>query len=154
MIDAEIKKVLLGLIGERIVAKVLRDSGHTVDESLDPFDSEKDMNVDGQRVEVKTQVHVVIEDSFGIPRSQLKKIMASHRVYFVSVPPAREINQDDLMGCVFELDPSSDFKMHRAMIGKNETLCIPRRQTAMRMIYQVTDPTLLTRMQELTSSYM
>jgi hypothetical protein len=154
MIGIEIKKVLLGIIGERIVAKALRDKGHIVEESLDPFDTEKDMTVDGQRVEVKTQVHVVIEDSFGIPRSQLKKIMGSHRVYFVSVPPAREINQDDLMGGVFELDPSSDFKMHRAMIGKNETLCIPRRQTAMRMIYQVTDPTLLSRMQDLTSSYM
>ena len=154
MIDVEIKKVLLGLIGERIVAKVLRDNGHTVDESLDPFDSEKDMSVDGQRVEVKTQVHVVIEDSFGILRSQLKKIMGSHRVYFVSVPPARQLNQDDLMGGVFELDPSQEFKMHRTLLGDREVLCIPRRQSAMRMIHQVADETLLARMQELTSSYM
>ena len=39
------RKILLGLIGERIVAHYLRNMGHVVEESLNVFDMEKDMMV-------------------------------------------------------------------------------------------------------------
>ena len=61
-----VQKILLGMIGERIVASILRGNGHLVEESLNVFDTEKDMLVDGNPVEVKTQVPYVIEDSFAV----------------------------------------------------------------------------------------
>lgn len=51
--ENELKKTLLGILGEKIVAKYLRDKGHEVNESLYMFDSSKDMLVDGNCVEVK-----------------------------------------------------------------------------------------------------
>lgn len=153
-IDNEIRKVLLGLTGERIVAHILREQGHTVIESLNPFDDTKDMLMDGLKVEVKTQVPIVLEDSFSFNRSQLEKIMRSYRTFFISVPPKRERNADDMAGGVFELDPSRPFKMHKARINAKELLCVPRRQEALTMIYQVQDEELLQTLQQLSTSYM
>ena len=152
--EESVLRVLLGITGERIVAHILRTQGHIVIESLNPFDSSKDMLMDELRVEVKTQVPLVIDDSFGFQRSQLEKIMRSYRTFFVSVPPKREINVDELSGCVFELDPSKPFKMHKKTVGGKEILCIPRRQTALQMIHQITDTDLLQTLQELSTSYM
>ena len=59
------RKILLGLIGERIVAHYLRNMGHVVEESLNVFDTEKDMMVDGKPVEVKTQVPKRTDDLAG-----------------------------------------------------------------------------------------
>ena len=66
--------VMLGMMGERIVAKILRDRGQQVEESLDPFDAEKDMFVDGERVEVKTQVPILTENSFAVSVRQRTKL--------------------------------------------------------------------------------
>jgi hypothetical protein len=148
------RKILLGVIGERIVASILRKQGMSVEESLNVFDTEKDMLVDGNRVEVKTQVPIMIEDSFGVTMSQKNKIMNSHRVYFVSVPPQK--NQDPLAGSIFEMDPGNpQLKAHkwRTYSGR-EMLCFPRRQPAMKLIHQITDEVILQQLKDLTTTYM
>jgi hypothetical protein len=43
--SVDYKKVLLGMLGEKIVAKHFRDNGHHVEESLNVFDSDKDIFV-------------------------------------------------------------------------------------------------------------
>lgn len=147
-----VQKILLGMIGERIVAQALRKQGCIVEESLNVFDMDKDMLVDGKPCEVKTQVPFMIEDSFGVSPNQLPKIMRCHRVYFVAVPLLRH---DDLEGCVFEMDPQSPFKSHRrAIAGGKEVICFPRRQDAMKQISRVTDPAILKQLRTLSTSYL
>lgn len=147
------RKILLGLIGERIVAHYLRNMGHVVEESLNVFDTEKDMMVDGKPVEVKTQVPIIVEDSFGISPGQKTKIMNCHRVYFVSVPTKRT---DDLAGGIFEMDPSAeDLKAHRwQRIDGKTMICFPRRQPAMKFVAQITDQGILDQLRKLSLSYL
>jgi len=149
--DPGIKKILLGMIGERIVATWLRKQGHTVEESLYVFDNEKDMLVDGKNAEVKTQVPIMAEDSFTISINQRSKVLSSYRVYWISVP-TRVPNELD--GCVFEMDPSSELlKAHRWRTNSNrEMLCFPRRQTAMKLLFKIEDPGILSQLNELSTS--
>jgi hypothetical protein len=149
----DVKKVMLGMTGERIVAHYLRKRGHEVEESLDPFDSEKDMLMDGNKIEVKTQVPFLVEDSFAVSPSQLPKIRGSHRVYFVSVPPSR--NVDPNAGWIYELTDTENFKCHRRMLSSGrETLCIPRNQTVMQKLAKIEDEKLLNTLQLLSTSYL
>lgn len=146
------QKILLGMIGERIVAQFLRSQGREVLESLNVFDSEKDMMVDGKPCEVKTQVPFMIEDSFALPVNQLKKVMGVHRLYFVCVPLNRP---DDLAGGIFEIDLNSEHKSHRRTVGGvKEVVCFPRRQPAMKKIAQINDPAILKQLRTLSTSYL
>jgi len=150
----DVKKVMLGMVGERIVAHLLRKQGHMVEESLDPFDMQKDMLLDGNQIEVKTQVPFMMEDSFGVHPSQLKKMVSSHRVYFVSVPTSGK-NVDPNAGSIYELDSTTEFKCHRRVVsGNREVICIPRVQSAMKIIGRVEDPKLLQTLKDLSTSYM
>lgn len=149
----DVKRVMLGMTGERIVAHLLRKQGHIVVESLDPFDSEKDMLMDGLKIEVKTQVPFLVEDSFTISHSQLKKICNSHRVYFLAVPLFK--NQDPNVGCIYELDSTQEFKCHRRFVANGrETICIPRNQPYMKIIGRVEDSKLLATLRELSTSHL
>jgi hypothetical protein len=149
----DVKKVMLGMVGERIVAYFLRKQGHDIEESLDPFDSEKDMLMDGQRIEVKTQVPFLVEDSFGLHPGQLKKLRGNHRAYFVSVPPSK--NVDPNAGCIYELDTTVEFKCHRRVVANGrEVLCIPRNQSAMKIIGKIEDESLLDTLVKLSTSYL
>ena len=147
------QKILLGVMGERIVASILRKEGRIVEESLNVFDEEKDMLVDGKKVEVKTQVPYMMEDSFAVPLKQVYKIMKCHKVYFVSVPMQK--TPDDLEGCVFEFDPSNNPKAHRVERHDGEKVtCFPRRQDAMRIIHRITDEGILSQLRYLSTSYL
>jgi hypothetical protein len=150
--EAELKKTLLGVLGERIVAKYLRDCGRLVNESLYMFDSSKDMEVDGHCVEVKTQTPLLIHDAFTVGINQMNKIQNSHKVYWVSVPPAKIT--DPLGGGVFEMDPkvASSFS-YRLRTGR-EVICFKRNQDGMKIIYQIKDKKLLNHLQELSTSYL
>jgi len=153
-IPTEQRKVIQGMMGERIVAHFLRKEGHVVEESLNPFDNKKDMLVDGLPCEVKTQVPIVVEDSFGVSPSQLPKIKNSHRVYWVSVPTSRNI--DEYAGCIFEMDPAHEkLKGHRwsAHSGR-EAILFPRKQEAMAIRWVITDEDLLNQLKELSTSYL
>lgn len=147
------RKLLLGMIGERIVAYYLRRGGHEVEESLNVYDSEKDMLVNGLPCEVKTQVPIMIEDSFAVGIRQKAKIHSCHRVYFISVPLRAD---DELGGCIFEMDPHDpNLKAHRwSTHSGREMICFPRRQTAMKMIHQITDGGILEQLRTLSTSYL
>jgi len=142
------------MIGERIVASYLRKCGHEVEESLNVFDTEKDMLVDGNKVEVKTQVPIVVEDSFGITPNQKAKVMGSHRVYFLSVPLHK--TEDDLEGTIFEMDPlDPSLKAHKWLTHKGrEMICFPRRQAAMKQVYRISDERILKQLKMLSTSYL
>ena len=146
------KRVLLGMLGEKIVAKHFRDSGHQVEESLNVFDSDKDMIIDGNNVEVKTNAPLIYYDSFSFPKSQYNKIMNSYRVYWVSVP--LQTQDDQFAGCIFEMDPKVA-KLHTIKFNSGATVIgLRRQQEGMRVIHKIEDPTLLKQLKELSSSYL
>lgn len=146
------KRVLLGILGEKIVAKHFRDSGHQVEESLDVFDSDKDMIIDGNNVEVKTNAPLIYYDSFSFPKSQYNKIINSHRVYWVSVP--LQTQEDPFAGCIFEMDPKVA-KLHTIKFRSGTTaIGLRRQQEGMKVIYKIEDPKLLKQLKELSSSYL
>jgi hypothetical protein len=151
--DKSHHKILLGLLGERIVAKLLRDAGHTVEESLDLFDTTKDLLVNGKRVEVKTQVPLLFKDAFAVGTNQLAKIRSSHAVYWVSVPPTK--THDDYAGYVYQLNPRGDmqFSFWTNNAGR-EAVIIPRKQDAMKVVHVISDPVLLSHLKRLSSSYL
>lgn len=150
--NVNLKKTLLGMLGERIIAKHLRERGHTVTESLNVFDSEKDLDVDGYKVEVKTQVPFIIKDSFSISRNQLNKIQNSKYVYWVSVPPTKV--HDNLSGCIFKMDPNTaKFERYRLNSGK-EMIAYKRNQPGMEIVDQIDNTQLLNHMKELSTSYL
>jgi hypothetical protein len=150
--EAELKKTLLGILGEKIVAKYLRDRGHVVNESLYMFDSSKDMEVDGHHIEVKTQTPFLIHDAFAVSVNQINKIRNSHRVYWVSVPPTKV--SDILAGYVFEMDPNNVKSFLYKLKSGREIICFRRNQEGMKIVYQIKDQKLLNHLQELSTSYM
>ena len=90
--EADYKRKVLGDIGEKIVGNYMSKIGRTVEMSTDPFDSEKDMKVNGVSLEVKTQVPYCLEKSFTIRRNQLNKCLNVE--YFVIVQaPCEYLNE-------------------------------------------------------------
>ena len=150
--EAELKRTLLGMLGEKIVAKYLRDCGHSVNESLYMFDTSKDMEVDGNNVEVKTQTPFLIHDAFGISINQMNKIQNSHRVYWVSVPPTKIA--DPLAGYVFEMDPKVARSFSYRLRTGREVMCFKRIQEGMKIVYQIKDQKLLDHLRDLSTSYL
>jgi hypothetical protein len=151
-VETKLKNALLGMLGEKIVAKHLRDCGHSVNESLYMFDSDMDMTVDGKPVEIKTQVPFLMYDSFTVGINQMNKIQNSHKVYWVSVPPGNA--SDILSGAVFEMDPkvATSF-LHRLNNGR-EIMCFRRNQEGMKIVYQIKDQKLISHLKELSTSYL
>lgn len=146
------KRVLLGMLGEKIVAKHFRDSGHQVEESLNVFDSDKDMVIDGYNVEVKTNAPLIYYDSFSFKKGQYNKIMNAHRVYWVSVP--LQTQNDQFAGCVFEMDPKVA-KLHTITFSSGQTaIGLRRQQDGMKIIHRIEDPNILKQLKELSSSYL
>lgn len=86
MFDAEQKKMKTGDLGEKLVAKYYRTLGNIVEESLDLFDYEKDMMVDINRCEVKTQQRWHLQNAFTINPNQLKKCQEVDLLIIVETP--------------------------------------------------------------------
>ena len=80
------KKQILGAIGEKIVANYMSRIGRIVEVATDPFDSTKDMKVNGKSLEVKTQVPFCTEKSFSIKPNQLSKCLNADHFVIVQAP--------------------------------------------------------------------
>ena len=78
------RKAVLGTIGEKIVSNYYSRAGNIVEHSIDPFDSHKDLLVEVERVEVKTQTRYYTKDCFTLKTNQLKKCM--NGFYIVECP--------------------------------------------------------------------
>ena len=82
-------RLRLGDMGERIVANYLNEKDCKVKLSTDPYDSKKDMRVDGKTCEVKTQVPYVFKDGFTIKPNQLPKCLDADHFLIVQAPCTR-----------------------------------------------------------------
>jgi hypothetical protein len=95
----------LGLLGEKIVTNMLNGLGLRVEHSINKYDSEKDMLVDGYKVEVKTETPYAKKDCFSFRPSQLKKCTTVDVLYIVSVPHPKYEHYSG--GWVYRIDPKN-----------------------------------------------
>jgi hypothetical protein len=128
----------LGLSGEKVVINMLSAEGCRVETSINKYDSEKDLLVDGKyKVEVKTQAPFVKENAFTFNTSQLRKCQSVDVLYFVSVPHPTYRHYSD--GWIYRVVPS-EFKSYpwKDKFG-NSRICIPIKQDALIPVKKMSD---------------
>lgn len=129
----------LGKIGETIVSNWLNRTGHSVELSLDKYDYQKDMIVDGNRVvEVKTEQPYVRFNCVSFRSDQLRKCTSVDDLYVVtSVALVNENYKHN--GKIFRIDPKNftSFK-YRTKFGI-DMIGIPFNQPSVKEVYVLTD---------------
>jgi hypothetical protein len=145
VLDSEEKKLRLGKMGEICVGNWASMNGSVVTHAIDPYDSKKDLIIDGATVEVKTQTPYILENGFTIRANQINKCRNVDVLYFVSLPSphARFINPDQ--GWVYVVDPKT-FK-YREIITRagNKMLIIDIKQDAVAPLFKI-DPAEIAQM--------
>ena len=120
--EADYQRKVLGDIGEKIVGNYMSKIGRKVEMSTDPFDSEKDMIVNGKNLEVKTQVPYCLDKSFTIRRNQLNKCLNAD--YFVIVQaPCEYLNE----AAIWKVKKGFTYNTVK-LKGGGERLAIPMNQ--------------------------
>jgi len=76
----------LGIVGEKLVANYFTKNGFNVEISPFKYDSQKDMTINGIKVEVKTQAPFIKFNSFTIRPNQLQKCKTVDCLIFVIAP--------------------------------------------------------------------
>jgi hypothetical protein len=128
----------LGLMGEKIVINMLNEEGRKVKTSVDKYDSEKDLLIDGKfKAEVKTQVPFIMQNAFSFKPNQLKKCRGVDELYFVSVPAGR--HSDKWEGWIFKADPKSFIIRDYHTKDGRHMLLIDREQEALKPIIKMSD---------------
>jgi len=128
----------LGLAGEKIVINMLSSEGCRIESSINKYDSEKDLMVDGQyKVEVKTQVPFIMKNSFTFKPNQLRKCRSVDVLYFVSVPPPR--HHDKWAGWIFRVEPKNFVTTTYRTKDGREMILINREQPALVPVKKMTD---------------
>ncbi len=129
----------LGDIGEKIVSNYYSSKGCVIEISINPYDNQKDLKVDGQWVEVKTQQPHVKLGALTFQPSQLRKCRNPNtRLTFVtseaSFSPTYKWNN-----CFFEVD--SDFKYFEYTTKEDvKMIGIPIEQPSVKFIKKVEKP--------------
>ena len=103
ILDKKQKMDRLGRIGENIVTNYLSEQGYTIQVSINPFDSQKDLVCEGKKIEVKTQVPFIRERAFTFKPDQLRKCRGVDELYFVAVPAPSHYFQWE--GWIFKVNP-------------------------------------------------
>jgi hypothetical protein len=137
MMKQEQKMDWLGRIGEKIIVNYLSRQGLTVEESINPYDSEKDLVCAGKNIEVKTQVPFIIENAFTFKPNQLKKCRSVDELYFVAVPAPKHSYK--WAGWIFKVDPKEFLIRKRIVSGGREMILVNIQQDAVVPIEKVSD---------------
>ena len=128
----------LGLAGEKIVINMLSGEGCRIESSINKYDSEKDLMVDGQyKVEVKTQVPFIMKNSFTFKPNQLHKCRSVDVLYFVSVPAPR--HTDKWAGWIFRVEPKNFVTTTYRTKDGREMILINREQPALIPVKKMSD---------------
>jgi hypothetical protein len=127
----------LGLMGEKVVINYLSSVGSIVEQSIDKYDSEKDLVCDGLKIEVKTQVPFIKEGALTFKPNQLRKCQGVDKLFFVTVPAPRHFYK--WSGWLFEVNPKEfTYKKYRTKDGR-EMVLIPIEQESVRPIQKIKD---------------
>ena len=128
----------LGLAGEKIVINMLSGKSYRIESSINKYDSEKDLMVDGQyKVEVKTQVPFIMKNSFTFKPNQLRKCRSVDVLYFVSVPAPR--HTDKWAGWIFRVEPKNFVTTTYRTKDGREMILINREQPALIPVKKMSD---------------
>lgn len=145
------KKQVLGTMGEKYVANWLAKEGRIVEQSLFHFDSQKDLTVDGETVEVKIMVPFIRGLAFGVRESQLKKLREVDRLFFINLPaPSYSCKYD---GWLMEVCPKN-FK-HTIFVtadGRRQVR-IPMEQDAVTPVHKIDEKILKEMLKYSTSGF-
>jgi hypothetical protein len=127
----------LGLMGEKVVTNMLNrlHPGLVIEHSVNKFDSEKDMLVDGKKVEVKTESPFVFKDCFSFRPNQLRKCRNVDVLYIVSVPHVKFRHYSD--GWVYRIVPSEYRTIEYTTKYGVKMIGIPIKQEAVIPVYQM-----------------
>ena len=128
---------MLGRAGETMVVNYFNNQGQKVVASEDQYDSQKDMLVEGMKVEVKTQVPYIVKDMFSFKPNQLKKCLNADKVVFVSVPSKKQQHHSDGMVYVVE-SKKMQYYPYTTKDGRN-MIGVPIRQPDMQRLFELTD---------------
>ncbi len=90
------KMLDMGALGEQLVAKVLTEKFNAkVVLSGNPWDSVKDMTVNGVNCEVKTQIPWCTQNAFAVKKNQQKKCNDAEVLIFVEPPYNNPYGKND-----------------------------------------------------------
>ena len=144
------KNVHLGNIGQNFIIGHFSRLGNTVEPALDPYDSKKDLLIDGLKAEVKTQGPYRYKNAFTFKPNQLEKCSKVDRLFFIAAPVKGISYAYD--GCVFEVDSKafvySSFFPKRGPWKNKEMYAVAINQPAVRLIHKLPIET-----QDLLSQY-
>jgi len=84
--NSEYNKTQCGAMGEYLVRKVFSQMGYNVKLSDNPYDSEKDMTINGKLCEVKTQQRYHLKKMLTIRDNQINKCQNADILIFVEYP--------------------------------------------------------------------
>lgn len=129
----------LGLSGEKIITNYFNEQGQKVKHSLDKFDREKDMLIEGSiKVEVKTQQPYVKMGALTFRPNQLRKCSTVDELYFVTATAQFDKNYE-WNNCIFKVDPKNfKTKPYTTKSGIN-MIAVPIEQEAVTFIRKLTD---------------
>jgi|TARA_B100001964_G_C13776203_1_gene398201 hypothetical protein len=134
MTEAE-RKILLGNAGEKCIINYLSKKKLTLEYSIDPYDNQKDMKVNGKSLEAKTQVPFIYTEygkCFTIADNhQLNKCLNVDILLFVQAPCSK-CNEAG----IYQVDKG--FEYHRYITKKGEKMIlIPMNQLAVRQLTSI-----------------
>tara|TARA_R110000868_G_scaffold124490_12_gene329186 strand:+ start:8979 stop:9497 length:519 start_codon:yes stop_codon:yes gene_type:complete len=135
------KRAHQGRVGENIVANYYAEQKKTVITSYDTHDNEKDLLIEGWKVEVKTEVPYFSKDAFTFRVSQLQKCKNADLVYFVSVPAYGKHHFS--FGKVYRIRSEkmkySFYYKDFGPRGKPKMVMVPIRQEGMEYVFDLTE---------------
>lgn len=128
----------LGLAGEKIIANYFSEQGQKVKHSVDKFDREKDMLIEGAiTVEVKTQQPYVKMNSLSFRPNQLYKCRKVDELYFVTaaaqISPSYKWNN-----CIFKVNPKTFVTQSYTTSKGVAMLAVPIDQESVQFIKKLT----------------
>lgn len=127
----------MGIIGEKIIINYLSEQGCKINHSVNKFDAEKDFTADDKKIEVKTQVPFMKENSFSIREKQLVKCRSVDSLYFISVPTSQY--EDKWAGWIFHADPKTFITKNKKTRDGRTMVLIHREQEALTPIKRIDD---------------
>ncbi len=142
---------ILGKTGEKIVSNYFQRQRMIVEHSIDNFDREKDLIVEGKNVEVKTMQPYVYKNAFSFRKNQLKKCKSVDRFVIVSVPPLINVKYK-YGGKIFEVTSNFSYFEYTTKFGM-EMFGINIEQAAVTELYTLSTPENIELLKYATSAY-
>lgn len=131
------KKTRLGKMGEICVGNWASTQGKVVIHAIDPYDSQKDLVIDGISVEVKTQTPYINEMAFSIRPNQIRKCREVGELYFVALPSPQARFAYDGQCWVYKVDPKTFVHRETVTRGGKTMILIDIKQPAVVPVVEI-----------------